>query len=105
VKLSYADGWRVPGGGLFQREEAVAAVVRELSEEIGLSAYDSVELVTCFRHRPDYRRGESSLFVLKGVRYQPKWSLEVTEVAEFDPNELPIDTASITHRLLSLARA
>jgi 8-oxo-dGTP pyrophosphatase MutT (NUDIX family) len=104
VKLSYAHGWRIPGGGLSKLEDAEAGVVRELREEIGLSAYDSVELVTRFHHRPDYRRGRSTLFVIKGVRYQPRWSLEVREVAEFHPDALPTDTAGITLRLLSVAR-
>lgn len=104
VTLSYAQGWRLPGGGQNAKEESQAAMLRELREEIGLTAYDTIELVTGFRHRPDYRRGESTLFVIKGVRYRPKWSLEVTKVNEFYPDALPPDTANITHRLLSLAQ-
>lgn len=105
VKLSYAPGWRLPGGGHRANEEPQAAMLRELREEIGLRIHGSIELVTGFRHRPDFRRGRGSLFIIRDVSYKPRrWSLEVTEVAEFDLRALPVDTARITHRLLRLAQ-
>jgi 8-oxo-dGTP pyrophosphatase MutT (NUDIX family) len=103
VKLSYANGWRLPGGGQKASESSGDAMLRELREEIGLTCYSSLELVGCFTHQPDYRRGRGSLFVVRGVRYQPRWSLEVREVGEFKLSELPVDTAAITHELLTLA--
>ena len=45
VRLSYAKGWRLPGGGQKTSEESRDAMLRELREEIGLTAYESVELV------------------------------------------------------------
>lgn len=104
VTLSYAKGWRLPGGGQKPTEDSRDAMLRELREEIGLTSYSSLELVSGFTHRPDYRRGQSSLFVVRGVKYQPRWSLEVKEVGEFDPNELPTGTAGITRQLLALAQ-
>lgn len=105
VKLSYAPGWRLPGGGQGAKEEPQAAMLRELREEIGLRNHGSIELVTGFRHRPDFRRGRGSLFIIRDVGYQSRrWSLEVTEVAEFDLHALPADTARITDRLLRLAQ-
>ncbi len=104
VTLSYARGWRLPGGGQKPTEDSRTAMLRELREEIGLASYDSAEVVTGFSHRPDYRRGVASLFVVRGVRYRPRWSLEVKAVAEFRLGDLPPDTAQITHQLLALAR-
>lgn len=103
VKLSYARGWRLPGGGLKRDEDREAGMLRELREEIGLTAHQSVELVTGFEHRPDFRRGTASLFVVRGVRYRPRWSLEVAQVGEFTPGALPADTAAITCQLLRMA--
>jgi 8-oxo-dGTP pyrophosphatase MutT (NUDIX family) len=103
VKLSYAHGWRLPGGGQRAGEDPAIAMLRELREEIGLTGHGSVELVTGFSHRPDHRRGEASLFVVRGVHYRPRWSLEVSKVGEFHLDALPADTAKITHRLLALA--
>ena len=36
VRHSYVDGWYLPGGGVKGGESIVAAIVRELREEIGL---------------------------------------------------------------------
>jgi 8-oxo-dGTP pyrophosphatase MutT (NUDIX family) len=104
VTLSYAKGWRLPGGGQRPSEENVDAVLRELREEIGLTSYSNLELVRGFAHRPNYRRGQASLVIVRGVKYQPRWSLEVKEVGEFDLNELPPATAVITRQLLALAQ-
>jgi 8-oxo-dGTP pyrophosphatase MutT (NUDIX family) len=93
----------MPGGGKKKGETDRAAVLRELRQEIGLTAYSSVELVCCFTHRPDFRHGEASLFVVRGVQYRPRWSLEVKEVGEFTLDALPIDTATVTFKLLELA--
>ena len=35
VKLRYAPGWRLPGGGRGEHEDPRDAVLRELREEIG----------------------------------------------------------------------
>lgn len=103
VRLSYAHGWRLPGGGLKADEDPQAGMLRELREEIGLTAHEDIVLVTGFEHRPDHRRGTASLFVVTGVRYRPRWSLEVTEVGAFPLRDLPADTARVTCQLLGLA--
>jgi 8-oxo-dGTP pyrophosphatase MutT (NUDIX family) len=103
VTLSYAKGWRLPGGGLKAGEDPSKAILRELREEIGLAAYVSAEPICEFEHRPDFRHGDATLFVIRGVKYRPRWSLEVRAVAEFHPSDLPHNTASITHKLLALA--
>jgi 8-oxo-dGTP pyrophosphatase MutT (NUDIX family) len=104
VTLCYAKGWRLPGGGQRNGEESRDAMLRELREEIGLTAYTSLELVGGFTHRPDYRRGNATLFVVRGVRYRPRWSLEVQDVGEFNLDALPTGTAAITHELLTRSR-
>ena len=104
VKLSYAKGWRLPGGGRKADEDPVAAILRELREEIGLTAYEAIEPVCEFEHRPDFRRGQATLFIVRDVEYQPRWSLEVKDVEAFDLSALPTDLAAITHKLLGLAR-
>jgi 8-oxo-dGTP pyrophosphatase MutT (NUDIX family) len=103
VTLSYAPGWRLPGGGQKANEDSRAAMLRELREEIGLTSFDSADRVFGFLHRPDHRRGQASLFVVRGVRYQPRWSLEVKAVGEFSLQDLPPETAGVTHQLLALA--
>lgn len=104
VTLSYATGWRLPGGGLRAAEEPSEGVLRELREEIGLMAHTSIEPVCNFSHQPDFQQGDATLFVIRGVRYRRRrWSLEVKDVAEFDLCALPVETAEITRKLLDLA--
>lgn len=78
-------------------------MLRELREEIGMTDHAGIDLVSGFKHRPDYRRGRASLFVVRGVHYRPRWSLEVKQVGEFDLGALPAGTAEVTLRLLELA--
>lgn len=81
VRLRYADGWRLPGGGRSKTEDAEAAALRELREEIGM------------RRHGEVRRIADGLFLVRDVEYRPRWSLEVEEVAEFPPAGIPADLA------------
>lgn len=103
MTLSYARGWRLPGGGRKPDEDAEAAVLRELREEIGMTSCGAVRRVGRFSHHPDFRNDRSSLFVVEDVVYRPRWSLEIKAVREFDPDRLPPDTAQITRRLIAAA--
>ena len=68
VKLRYAPGWRLPGGGREAGEDPRAAVLRELREEIGMTSHGRVWLAAeldqdvAFQARPRVaadRRGRS----------------------------------------------
>ncbi|MEO7634179.1 MAG: NUDIX domain-containing protein [Sphingomicrobium sp.] len=79
VKLRYAPGWRLPGGGREPHEDFATAALRELREEIGLTAHGSVRTV-----------GE--LVIVEDVTYRPRrWSWEVAAVAEAPLDQLPAD--------------
>jgi 8-oxo-dGTP pyrophosphatase MutT (NUDIX family) len=103
VTLSYARGWRLPGGGLKKREAPEQAILRELREEIGMTSYSAVVKVTDFSHRPDFRDDQSYLYVVRDVIYRARWSLEIRDVREFKPDQLPADLPQITCRLLAAA--
>jgi 8-oxo-dGTP pyrophosphatase MutT (NUDIX family) len=96
VRLSYAKGWRLPGGGVKRGEAPDAAMLRELREEIGLIAWKTLRHVEDFAHRPDFRHGISSLFLIEGVEYAPRQSLEIEETRAFPPDALPGDTNPLT---------
>ena len=104
VRLTYAPGWRLPGGGRKRRETPEEGMLRELREEIGLVAHGSVERLDDVSPRalPGDR---SAMFLVRDVVYRPRQSLEVEEVREFDPAELPDDaTRSTRETLEALAR-
>jgi len=80
VRLTYAEGWRLPGGGRKRGAPALEGPLRELREEIGLGVYASAE-------RLDDSLG-SAVFLIHGVEYAPRQTWEVEEVREFDPGAL-----------------
>ena len=104
VRHSYARGWRLPGGGIKRGEQPAEAILRELEEEIGLRSWREMRHVRDFRHRPDFRRGEGSLFRLDGVAFTPRRSLEIEAIGEFDPELLPPEATPFTREMIAEAR-
>ena len=103
VRLTYAKGWHLPGGGLKRGEEPEQAVLRELREEIGLADCSEPVRLGEFEHRPDFRRGTTTLFLIRDVRFKPRPSLEIDEVGTFDPAYLPAGATDLTRSRLSEA--
>ncbi|HYE27424.1 MAG TPA: NUDIX domain-containing protein [Allosphingosinicella sp.] len=101
VRLTYASGWRLPGGGRKRGEGAEAAMLRELEEEIGLVDHMSVERLDDIRADPGPPGDRSALFLVRGVAYRPRRTLEVEDVAEFDPTGLPDDVVPWTRDILA----
>ena len=91
VRLTYASGWRLPGGGIGRNEDPAEGALREMREEIGMTAHGSI---TCIGG------GDPTFFLVRDVVYSPRRSLEIAAVGEFDLDELPPGTAPITlHKL------
>jgi 8-oxo-dGTP pyrophosphatase MutT (NUDIX family) len=89
VKLRYAPGWRLPGGGRAEHEDPRDAVLRELREEIGLVSHGEVRLAAELEERPDFKRDLAALLIVRDVRYQPRWSWEVEQITEASFDDLP----------------
>ena len=94
VRLTYARGWRLPGGGVGRGEGPLEAVLRELGEEIGMTGHGAVACIDEWESNGS--RGASSVFLVRDVRYEPRRTWEVEEVAEFDPDSLPEGTMPLT---------
>jgi ADP-ribose pyrophosphatase YjhB (NUDIX family) len=105
VKLRYAPGWRVPGGGRRSGERAEDAVLRELKEEIGMKRHGRVRLACELEERTDFKRDLAALLVVEDVDYTPRrWSWEVEKVGEFEIDELPADMAPLSLRWIDTLR-
>ena len=101
VKLWYARGWRLPGGGRDESELATNAALRELREEIGMTSYRSAQPVCELEERVDFRRDLASLVIVRDVEYRPKrWSWEVEAVRDVALEDLPSDLSPQTRRWL-----
>lgn len=92
VKLRYAPGWRLPGGGRGPDEDPADAVLRELGEEIGMTSHGRVRLAREIEEDSDFKRDLVSLLIIDDVRYTPpRWSLEIEQVMETQLHDLPSD--------------
>ena len=90
VRLRYAPGWRLPGGGRGEREDPRDAVLRELREEIGMVSHGEVTLAGELEETPDFKRDLASLLVVRDVRYDPpRWSWEIEAIVEAPLEDLP----------------
>ena len=82
VKLRYAAGWRLAGGGRAADEPPVDAALRELREEIGMTGHGQASPASEFQERVHSKRDTASLVVVRDVVYQPRWSWEVEDIRE-----------------------
>ena len=105
MKLRYAAGWRLPGGGRNPGEDAVEAALRELREEVGMTNYGRAQLAAELEQRPDARRDLVSVVLVEDVRYAPRWSWEVERVIEADVDALPPDLAPVASAWIEAARS
>ncbi len=86
VKLRYAPGWRLPGGGCEDGEDVETAALRELREEVGMTAHGRV-------------RVDGGLVIVEDVAYRPRrWSWEVEAVCEAPLDCLPRDLSPRARR-------
>ena len=105
VKLRYAPGWRVPGGGRGRNEHAQSAALRELREEIGMTAHGRVRLGCELEEAVDYKRDLAAIIIVEDVRYSPRrWSLEVERAGEFALDALPPDLSGPSRRWIATLR-
>lgn len=106
VRLWYAPGWRLPGGGRKSDEPAIDAALRELREEIGMTSSGETKLACELEELIDFKRDLASVIVVRDVKYRPKrWSWEVEAVREFALDELPPDLSPQARRWLAEAKA
>ena len=105
VRLRYAPGWRLPGGGRAEDELPDLAVLRELREEIGMTSHGRVRLAAELEERADFKHDLASLLIVEDVRYAPrKWSWEIERVIEVPIDELPAEMSSRALRWIEAVR-
>jgi 8-oxo-dGTP pyrophosphatase MutT (NUDIX family) len=84
IRLTYASGWRLPGGGKGRSEAREEAMLRELREEIGLVRHGGIRQAPGSDARDGY-------FLVTDAEIDPHETYEVDEVRAFDPDDLPDD--------------
>jgi 8-oxo-dGTP pyrophosphatase MutT (NUDIX family) len=105
VRLRYAPGWRLPGGGRGEQEDPREAVLRELREEIGMTAHGAVRLAAELEQASDFKRDAASLFIVEDVAYcPPRWSWEIERIRETPLDDLPGDLSPRAAKWIAVVR-
>ena len=91
IRHSYGSGnWMLPGGGIGRREDPLAAGLRELAEETGLTLADP----RCFAIEDEPLYGTTNRVHLFTGRAEGVLAIdgrEIIDAAYFAPNALPDD--------------
>lgn len=101
ARHSYMKGWSLPGGGVHRGEAPVAALLRELREELGEVRSDPPELVGVFSRPAGWATNVVMLYRLGHAEVAFTPNFEVREILFADPTDPPQHTASGTRRRLA----
>ena len=105
VKLRYAPGWRLPGGGRGADEDPKEAVLRELREEIGLKSHGRVRPACALEEITSFKRDLAAMLIVEDVIYDPpRFSWEIENIVEAPLDDLPADLSPRTRKWIDAIR-
>lgn len=99
VRLSYTEGWHLPGGGVKRGESFRSAIVRELQEECGLLARDP-QLFGLYHSTKTGKIDHIAIFVVNRFETFPnaRPDPEIAELRYFGLRGIPADATPATKR-------
>lgn len=68
-----------------------------------MESYGSLECLGRFTQRKHFRHDTIAVFLIRDVRYSPKWTIEIERIKEFEPDNLP-SGASHAHKWVREAK-
>lgn len=104
VRHTYLTGWYLPGGGVDRGETLPSAASRELSEEAGLEALHTPELVSLETVFKDGKTDHVALYLTAVAGEAMVDGIEICAAQFFHFDALPSDLSPLTRRHLALVR-
>lgn len=106
VRHTYLHGWYLPGGGVKKGESAVAALRRELAEEVAITDFGIDRVLGVYHARGEHKDDHVVVYVVhvpEGADRSMRGAdvLEIAEAAWFPLDNLPDDTSPATRRRLA----
>ncbi len=91
VRHTYMRGWHFPGGGVGKHESVLAAMHRELREELGVTVTGEARLVGVYTNPGDPRASHVAFYRIESYDMDFKPNIEIAEWRFFSPGNLPPD--------------
>ncbi len=91
VRHTYMRGWHFPGGGVGKRETVLAAMHRELKEELGLTVKGEPALLGVYTNPGDPRASHVAFYRIDSYDMDFKPNIEIAEWRFFAADSLPPD--------------
>jgi 8-oxo-dGTP pyrophosphatase MutT (NUDIX family) len=106
VRHSYVPGWYLPGGGVERSETPLAALTRELDEEVGVLLRARPRLMGLYANFREFKSDHVALFAVEPEQYErvPRRSLEIAEAEFFAFDALPRETTPSTRQRIAEIR-
>jgi ADP-ribose pyrophosphatase YjhB (NUDIX family) len=102
IMHTYIDRWHLPGGGVKRNETFRQAMIRELSEEIGVTDVRVERILGIYHNTTDLKDDHVVVFVARTtadrVELRPPDSFEIQEARWFSLDALPGDISPATAR-------
>lgn len=102
VRHAYRTGWHFPGGGVEKKENALAALTRELQEEAGILIEEIPQLFGLYTNFQYFSGDHIALFIVRSWRQPliPPPNKEIADQGFFSINALPKEVhASVINRI------
>lgn len=101
IKHTYQPQWYTIGGGVESGETPLAAIKRELKEEVGATVLAVPALFSVYHSRIEKRDDYIIFYIVTECNFEEVSSPEIKEKKWFSLNELPSDISPATQRRIN----